>query len=80
MLREESLEQGSDMSVPWERLKEEHATGGRPKRRKLQELEALGIEDSMRWALHEEALGEGSKSRKLQENLPPGGSRRRRLL
>ena len=81
MLQEESLEQGSDRSVPWERLKEEHATGRRSKRRKLQEVEALGIKDSMRWALHKEALGgERSRSRKLQEDLPPGGSRRRRLL
>ena len=35
----------------------------------------------MRWGLHKEALGgEGSRSRKLQADLPPGGSRRRRLL
>ena len=44
-----SLEQGSGRSVLEERLQEEHATGGRSKRRKLQEVvEALGIKDSVR--------------------------------
>ena len=47
MLQGEYPEQGSGMSVPGERLQEEHATGGRSKRRKLQEVEALGVEDSM---------------------------------
>ena len=78
MLQEESLEQGSCRSVPEERLQEENATGGRSKRMKLQEVEALSIEDSMRWGLHKKALGGGgSRSRKLQGDLPLGGSRRR---
>ena len=58
------------------RLQEED-TGKRSKKRKLQEVEVPGIENSIRWGLYEEALGgEGSMSGEFQVDLPPGDSRR----
>ena len=58
-----SLEQGSGRSVLGERLQEEHATGRRSKRRKLREVEALRIKDSVRWELPKR----GSRRRRLRE-------------
>ena len=75
---QESLEQRIARRVPGERFQEEDATEGRSKRRKLQEVKALGIEDSMRWGLYEEALGgEGSMSGEFSRRIflqeAPGG-------
>ena len=62
------------------------APGGACYRRTLQEKEAPGGRGSRyrrlhEMGLHKEALGgKGSRSKKLQADLPPGGSRRRRLL